>query len=517
MKYYGVVSAGHEDTARAAEIILRDGGNAFDAVVAAHFAACVCEPVLASLGGGGFLLAHPAHGRDAVYDFFAQTPRTRRPAEEIDFRPIDADFGETIQVFHIGLGSVAAPGTVKGIFSIYRDLCSLPVARLVEPAIMMAREGVTINAYQARIFKILKPILTASPEAMAIYASRAHPGGLLEMGEIFHAPDLADTLEQLVLEGERFFYEGEIAGLISTACRQNGGHLDRTDLASYESVKRIPLSLGYRGARILTNPPPSSGGILIGFALRLLEGLDIGQHEFGSAEHVGLLADVIDLTNRARVETHLEETGHPDGSRLLDPVFLKRYIREISGRAACLRGTTHMNVIDRHGNIAALTVSNGEGCGFILPGTGIMLNNMLGEEDLNPGGFHLWPENQRMTSMMAPTALFLPDHRRIALGSGGSNRLRTAILQVILNLVDFGLSLKEAVARPRVHYENGLLSVEGGFDLSRIKPLLERFPGHHLWNSTSMFFGGAHSAMIHAGRFEGAGDPRRAGVSITVT
>jgi len=516
MKPLGVVAAGHEETARAAELMLREGGNAFDAIVAAHFAACVAEPVLASLGGGGFLLAHTAAGTTEVYDFFVQTPGRQRPVDDMDFQPIAADFGTAQQEFHIGLGAIATPGTLKGLFAVQRELCSMPMARLMEPAVQLARDGVCVNGLQAYILQIVSPIYSATAGARDIFAGRRTSGGLIGEGEVLRQPQLADSLEALAREGDALFYEGEIADLISTACAQGGGHLSAADLSAYKVIKRPPLEIAYRDTRVLTNPPPSSGGILIAFALKLLEDAAPDRVDFGTAAYLDLLACTMELTNKARLDAHLEEAIHPDAERLLDADYLALYKEQIHGRAQCLRGTTQVSVIDKQGNIASLTVSNGEGCGHIVPGTGIMLNNMLGEEDLNPQGFHRWPLNQRMTSMMSPSLVLQPEGRSIALGSGGSNRIRSAILQVLINLIDFGMPPEEAVNRPRVHFEAGLLNVEGGLDALEVKKLLERYPRHKIWETHNLFFGGAHTVMHDAGQFTGAGDPRRGGVCLAV-
>jgi gamma-glutamyltranspeptidase/glutathione hydrolase len=175
-----------------------------------------------------------------------------------------------------------------------------------------------------------------------------------------------------------------------------------------------------------------------------------------------------------------------------------------------------MNVIDGQGNMATLSVSNGEGCGHIVPGTGIMLNNMLGEEDLNPHGFHCWQPDQRMTSMMSPSILRWPSGRIVATGSGGSKRIRTALVQLIINLVDHGMGVEEAVASPRIFYDDDLLSVEGGFEPGEVERLLQDYPNHQVWNEINLYFGGAHTVDRDGDTFHGAGDPRRGGVCIVV-
>lgn len=510
----GVVAAGHPLTAQAAETMLREGGNAFDAVVAAHFAACVAEPVLASVGGGGFLLARTAAGQTGVYDFFAHTPRRLRPPEELDFRPILADFGTAQQEFHIGLGSIATPGSVKGMFAVQAELCRLPMRDLVAPAVRLAKEGVPLNALQAYIFSIVAPIYTATPEAAALFAGASRK--TLAEGERYVNPALADLLESLALEGEDLFYRGEVAARIDTQCRDGGGLLTREDLARYELRRRAPLRVDYRGVRLLTNPPPAAGGILIAFALALLAEHELDRNRFGDEAQLARLAQVMALTRRARIETELDFEPQGAATRLLDPVLLARYRAEVRGRPAMRRGTTHISVADAEGNFASLTVSNGEGCGHLVPGTGFMLNNMLGEEDLNQRGFHRFPPDTRMSSMMAPSLLEFADGRRIALGSGGSNRIRSALLQVASNLVDFDMDLEAAVHAPRIHLEDRRLSVEGGHDVERLAALLEAYPEHEVWPDLNLFFGGVHAVEAGPRGVLGVGDPRRGGVSVVV-
>lgn len=513
-KIIGAVAAGHSVTAEAAASVLRAGGNAFDAVVAAHWCACVAEPVLTSLGGGGFLLAHAASGQTTLYDFFAQTPRRKRPVGDIDFHPIDADFGTTQQEFHIGYGSVAVPGTVRGLFSIHRDLCTLPMPALLETAIDLARRGICINHLQAYIFNVVKPIYLATPQAAQRFASRQQADSLVREGEILKLPELANTLEQLGREGERLFYSGDIATQIETACRDDGGHLSRDDLAAYRVIKRRPLAVNYRDARLLTNPPPSSGGLLIGFALKLVERLAGSEMDFSTPEAIAVLAEAMQSTNEARLESLANDCFD---KKLLEPDYVQQYLQRVQGRARAYRGTTHISVIDAQGNLAALTTSNGEGCGHMLGHSGIMLNNMLGEEDLNPHGFQHWQENQRLTSMMAPSVLQTGNGTRIALGSGGSNRIRSAILQVVSAIVDSGLSLEAAVQRPRIHYENALLNVEAGFDADVVSALDSLFDDIKCWPDRNLFFGGVHAVAHSRSGFDGYGDPRRGGVALRVS
>lgn len=507
----GVVAAGHENTAWAAEMMLREGGNAFDAIVAAQVAACAAEPMLTSLGGGGFLLAKPAGERPMVFDFFVHTPRHKRPPEALDLRSIEVDFGAARQAFHIGCGTIATPGCVKGMFEIHRRLCRMPMRELCAPAIEFAREGARMNDLLAYIASVVHPIYTASETTRAIFGGSG-PDGRLVVGDVVRQPALVDVLESLAIEGEDLFYRGEIARLIERECEQHGGLLTQEDLEHYRVELREPLITNYRDVKVMSNPPPSSGGILIAFALKLLDKTAIGSHPFGSVAHLHLLANAMRLTQKARIDTLLA-SGYLDAERLLDEGYLASYRRQIAGRTSASRGTTHISVIDQAGNVAALSCSNGEGCGVIVPKTGIMLNNMLGEDDLSPHGLHGWLEDQRMTSMMAPSIVLRPNAEVIATGSGGSNRIRTAILQVLINLIDFRLDVETAVCSPRIHLEGERLSLEGALDSEKLKSWLSTFPEHEIWPALNLFFGGVHTVMSADGKFQGAGDPRRGGVS----
>ena len=507
----GVVAAGHRETALAASEILKAGGNAFDAALTAMLCACVAEPILASPGGGGFLMAHPADSSPIVYDFFAQTPAARSPASETEFYPIKADFGTAHQIFHIGMGSIATPGFIRGLFSIHRDLCSLSLDELMAPAISLAKNGILVNSFQSLISQIISPILNATHESFLLNRSPNAAEKLISEDEIYKNPRLADFMETLVIEGEDLFYRGEAGRMLIEACEQNGGHLRDVDLGNYHMIKRRPLQFSYHGSKILTNPPPSLGGALIAFALGLLETQNLSQHSIDGFARLTGIAKTICLVQQARA----------DHTTDLDQLFTKEhkqhYLRSLHEGGICLRGTTHISIADMHGNLASMTLSNGEGSGYVIPGTGIMLNNMLGEEDLNPQGFQCWPCNRRMASMMAPTILLMNNGDIVVTGSGGSNRIRSAILQVISNLVDYQMPLENAVTQPRIHFEEGLLSLEPGFSEQIAHRLADEFPNQQHWDEKNLFFGGTHSVMRSiAGKFSGAGDERRGGVAIIV-
>ena len=269
MPYRGVVAAGHELTVRAAEIMFRTGGNAFDAILAAHLAACTAEPVLASLGGGGFMIAKPDGGEPVVYDFFVQTRPRKRPASELSFRPILANFGTAQQQFHIGQGTIATPGSVKGIFQIHRDLGSLPITEIAAPAIQYARDGVTLNPTQAYVFRITRPIFLATADECRkrarSFASRN-----------WRAPssDSRSKASKCLPRRDCSRHRRSVPRAGRTADAGRSGVLP--------DCQAPPLVAEYRGARVMTNPPPSSGGVLIAFALELLKASLPTAVEFGT-------------------------------------------------------------------------------------------------------------------------------------------------------------------------------------------------------------------------------------------
>ena len=496
----GAVACGHPVTAAAAAEVLRDGGNAFDAVVAAQCAACVCEPILASLAGGGFLLARPAGGEPVVYDFFVQTPVAKRAPGRLDFYDVEVDFGGVRQAFHIGVGAAATPGYVRGLFDIQAELCRLPMARLMQPAIDAARAGVRVTSLQAYMMHTVAPICCANEDVRGVYAGGGkHPLG---EGDILRQPELADSFEALRDEGADAFYAGAMAASLVELCDE-GGQIRQEDLSGYRTIRRKPLVLRYRGAQIATNPLPSAGGVLVALTLGLLEDTE-PQTE---TERIANLADAMRLTNHARLES--------DATAQFDAELVARYRDAMRARAQAWRGTTHISIADREGNLASMTVSNGEGCGRFIPGTGIVLNNMLGEEDINPGGFHSWTPDTRLASMMAPTLVETAD-RRLVLGSGGSKRIRSAIVQAVDHLVRAGSSPETAVVAPRLHVEGDLLNLESGFSPETESALASAFADVEHWGRTNLFFGGVHMAGERDGGFLAVGDPRRGGTGIVV-
>ena len=486
-----------------------------DAAVAAVLTSFVAESPLTGLGAGGFMLVHDPGRGDALLDFFVEVPGHTVGERRSELVPIPVYFSpDSPQVFNVGAASCGVPGTAAGLAEALERFGSVPLAELVREPARLAREGVEVNAQQAFIFQILDPILTHQPEGKAIYAPA---GRILSEGEVFRFPELGDALERYGAEGPDPFYRGEVARRVSEWVIERGGTLGEDDLAGYEPREREPVSARYRGRDMLTNPPPSSGGLLIAFALGLLdlvgssdvasvvaameeaqvartEGFFHGLYEEGFVAEFLTPARFEEAAARMRAGTRPAEPGH-------------------DGPADRLGSTTHITAVDGDGRCAAVTCSNGTGSGVIVPGTGVHVNNMLGEEDLNPLGFHVTPPGRRVPSMMSPTVVLRDGALEAGLGSGGSNRIRSAVLQTIIRVIAEGMDAQDAVSAPRVHYEAGAVQVEPGVDEQGLDTLARR--GYQLvrWDDRNLFFGGVHAVVrdLDTGELSGGGDPRRGG------
>lgn len=512
----GVIAAGSDITAAAGAEILERGGNAVDAAVAACLACAAGEPTLTSLAGGGMLLHRDgASGKVTACEFFSNAPGLggAPPKEALDFFPVEVDFGPTTQTFYVGAASAAVPGAIPGLFSALERWGTLPLAEVIEPACASLREGVVLGAWHARAAALLTPILLHTDKGRAQFGVGDR---LMAEGDRYRCPGLADTLEQMAKEGWRTIYDGPMReAMLAVNGKQAGGMLSAADLDAYEVVFREPLVFEYRGRRVYTNPPPGAGGELIALMLQLLETQDLEGVTFGSDEHVRLMTHAMRVAEEARLVP-----GGVDISKASIERWCARYAGAIDEP---LRGptspggsnsTTHVSVIDGAGNAATVTYSYGEGNGYLIGDTGIMMNNLMGEEDLFPNGFHSWPKGERLRTMMSPTIVECRDRGVVAMGTGGANRIRTAIVQVISNLADHQMSVQDATHAPRVHFEDGVLNVET-FERHDQGQSLEVLGAPHMvaFPEPNLFFGGVHLVRRgHDGTITGAGDPRRGGV-----
>jgi len=385
-------------------------------------------------------------------------------------------------------------------------LGSLPLSRILEPAIQTAKSGAIINNAHEYLFKILDPILSHTKAGEILFKPN---GKTIKAGERFKNPDFANYLEQIIIEGSKFLYHGDMTDKIDVFM-EDGGLLTKEDFSNYEVIERTPLKTDFNGKTIITNPMPSPGGTLIAFALKI-----ISQKFPGKEIDNRLLTLVMRSAQTARSEIMSAKNRTGSLAEILGPNYFKRYLdlfdseiflkpnKEKPGSGS----TTHMSVIDSQGNAASVTTTNGEGCGYIIPDTGIMMNNILGEEDLNPDGFHNWETTKRMETMMSPTIVIGDFGPELVLGSGGSNRIRSAIKQVILNKFTKNMNLEEAIQAPRIHLEENIIHCESGINTAK---LIFPWSTIHHWHEKNLFFGGVNAVTPT----NAVGDPRRSGYGL---
>ena len=501
------------------------GGSATDAAVATAFALAVVHPSAGNIGGGGFLLHRPARGEAVVYDFRETAPAAASPTMFLREGRYDEDR------HHRGHLSVGVPGSVAGLHLAWQDGGRIPWERLLEPAIALAREGFIVSDGLARSLREVLPRMAPYPAAVAQFS---RDGVAYEMGDLLEQPDLAKTLERIANEGPEGFYEGPVARLVEKEMQAGGGLLTREDLRSYQAKRRAPLRGSYRGYDVLAAPPPTSGGVVLLQMLNVLEGFDLRAMGFGSADYVHHLAEAMRraFADRAR---HL---GDPDFvkdmplGRLISREYAAGLRATISDRAsgsspssfewaAESPETTHVSVVDADRNVVALTTTleDGYGSRIVVPGAGFLLNNEMGDFNAGPGltddkgligtAPNLAGPGRRMLSSMTPTVLTRNDRPFLAIGSPGGRTIPNTVLQVILNVVDFGMNVQEAIDAPRIHHQwlpDVLRFERQGFSPDTLALLAAR--GHRLDERESQGVAEGILVNVREGLVEGGYDRR---------
>lgn len=478
------ISAGHQATLNTAKEILHAGGNAFDAAVAAHLTMFVSEPCMASAGGGGFALTYQANKGVRFLDFFCQTPKSKRSLNEINFFPIEVDFGKDTEQFYVGAASVAIPGTMAGLFYLQEHLGTMPFNRLAEIPISQAKEGVALDTFQEIDFGLLEPILTLHSEGKELFTQ---DGALKKKGDKIYLPAMADFLSFLGEEGLAGFYQGEIGKQIAETNQNQGGHLTRADFEAYTVNEMEALPFYFKKKRIYTANKPSLGGVLLGNFLG-------GIKEEGKNKVIQRLnQNLLDVPYQLAAFDGREKTN---------------LAANWSGSTST-KGTSHFNILDKWGNAISLTTSIGEGNGTFIKDTQMQLNNMLGELFLLPNGAHSWEPDTRLNSMMSPT-MVVNEYQNLELimGSGGASRIPFAIGQTLHSIFEKGLSLKEAIYAPRMHFHENKLQAEYAEAFSTL-PIED----YKTWDQVHMFFGGVNAIRKSEQIIESEADPRRYGVA----
>ncbi len=517
----GAIAAGHPVTAAAGADVLAAGGNAIDACIAAGAASWSAESTVTGIGGAGFLLAHDARtGETVAFDFFAAVPgigwdRPRSPMHDVVLQ-----FGGGTQLFHVGSASCAVPGIPAGLTAAHRRFGRMPWKELMLPAARLARDGIEVTAEHASLHTLLDGVMSYQPACAASFQPEGRP---LREGELQYNAALADTIERLAENGADEFVTGETAQAIVEEMRSTGGSITAEDLASYEAIERTPLRVGFRGRELFLNPPPASGGALVAHTLAVLD-------RFAPIEDPWDLEGVVKLIGALRaaqaVRTPAFERALYDGTAgamLLDDAAVQAgvVLAEQGGghplEPAGAPNTTHISVIDAAGNAASMTTTTGCGAGIFAGDTGVHLNNMLGETDLMVKSMELRP-GARLTSMMTPMIGFRAGERRpsVTIGSSGSARLRSSIVQVLVHVFDHGLALDDATEYPRIHPQGAAIECEAGVPKHLMDELESRGEQIVRWPQRNGYFGGAQVVLEQDGALMAAGDPRRGGSGVVV-
>ncbi|MEJ7796239.1 MAG: gamma-glutamyltransferase [Nocardioides sp.] len=494
-----VAATGHQALAAGLEVA-RDGGNAVDAALAAAFVSMSTEPGLVSLAGGCYLSVWPAGGEPVVVDGNVEMPGRGLPADRLGsgVREVVTSYGGGVTM-HAGAGSVATPGTVQACALVHEHHARLPWERLMRPAERAARQGYPTSHAGARYLQLVAADLFApDPDAYAILTN--DDGELLAGGETTTNHELADVLAQLGRDGASLFTAGAVGRALVDQMAAAGGLVTAEDLTAYRPVERPAHRIEADDWDIAINPPPSVGGPMLAVMLGELARRD--QWDWSDAIEIQRAV----LGYRAAVHDRSWNL-EADGRALLEEVAA-RGLGAVRGSGS----TAHISTVDEDGTACAITMSSGYGAGLAVPGTGILLNNCLGENELNPHGLHAVAPGTRLASNMAPTTGRTADGRVLAIGSPGADRITTALMLVLGQGTLHGADLQHAISRPRVHLRLGpdgfSAEYERDADLAAAVAA-SGVPGHE-YPDPHMYFGGVGAALLgDGGILEAAGDQRR--------
>jgi gamma-glutamyltranspeptidase / glutathione hydrolase len=490
------IAAGNQLSAKAAAEVGAAGGNAVDACLASAIMAWVAEPFMASLGGSGFIIVRTGDGNSDVFDGNNAMPLGVGPDTTLT-RIFVPDYANGLYT-GIGGGAVAVPGIVAALESAWKAYGRVEWSALFEPAIAAARDGIAFPRTSAYYLSVTwTRIWSLYPESKRLFGSDDGP---VKEGDRFVQPELADALDLIASNGAKAIYGGSLGDALIDAVHADGGSLASDDLLRYRAERRVPISTPAFGWTIEANPPPAVGGAVLVHMLSLLEGANL-------ADPVARLRAIVDAEGAAigyRTERY-EDPGEVAGA-------LEQALSQLRSTRASSGSTSHMSTSDSEGQVCAVTESNGYGSGLIAQG--VLLNNTLGEEELNPrGAFGLSP-GSRCHSNMTPTVATGGD-LCVALGSPGADRIVGAIAQTLVAMAVDGASLAQAVARPRAHVQHRpdgpVLCFEPGLPAQELGLPLDAYPEPH------MFFGGVQAASVDAtGKVDAAHDPRRSGATAFV-
>ncbi len=499
------ISASSRTAAEAGARVADGGGNAVDAAIAATITAIISDPGIIGPGAGAFVTVCPEEGSPVVIDGYAAMPGIGSEASPDGFgERVHMEYGGGMDTL-VGPSSVAVPGVWAGLGEAAERFGSRSWAELLEPAIDTARAGFPFSGVsEAYLAYAHEPIYDREVESFD--ALHRADGSRVADGDLIQISGLAQSLEVIAGEGPESFYTGSIGGRLAAMMQERGGLVTAQDLESYSAVVREPIMIEVAGWEIATNPAPAIGGAVLA-AMMLL--IDASGFTDWSASGVRLMADVQRsvLAYRADVLDGAADRAAA-AANLLDRARFGDH-RRLNESAS----TVHVSAVDTAGQACAITTSAGYGSGVMIPGTGLWLNNSLGEVELFPRGMDGFAPGDRLPSNMAPTVARGSNGTVLAVGSPGASRITTALAQVLINYMSLGMSVTEAVGHARVHVEvfggKPAIAHEPGIPVKAFDDFtIRRFP------DLSMYFGGVELAMYDpaAGLFE-ATDPRRSGAT----
>lgn len=498
------VSAASRPGADAGAAVADAGGNAVDAAVAATVTGMISDPGIIGPGAGCFVTVWPESGDPVVIDGYAAMPGLGGRHAEFFGDRVHMEYGGGMDTL-VGPSSVAVPGVWAGVGKAAERFGAVPWGTIMEPAIELAATGFRLSGVsEAYLSYAHDAIYDRTPDSFS--ALHHTDGSRLADGDTVRIDGLADSLRTIALEGPSCFYTGSIGRRLLEAMGEWGGSITAEDLESYEAIEREPIVVEIDGWRVATNPAPAIGGAVLA-AMLLLAGKG-GFKEWSSAG-ARALAEVQRSVLAYRAG-HLD--GTPDAPTAVSVLLEKARLGDYRGLISS-PSTIHVSAVDTGGLACSITTSAGYGSGVMIPGTGLWLNNCLGEVELFPKGMEVFAPGDRLASNMAPTIAAGPDGAVMAIGTPGASRITTSLAQVLINYVAFGMSVTEAVEHPRLHVEvfNGepTIAYEPGIEIGAFDDFsLRRFP------DLSMYFGGVGLAMYDsaAGLFEVA-DSRRTGAT----
>lgn len=474
-KSQAAASGGNREVIETALSIMDNGGNAVDGAIGAYLMACISEPCMASLAGGALILLGDASGNVKCLDGFCNTPKHKCSVPNLDYFPIEVDFGDAKETFYGGLGAVAVPKISKALYDLHENYGHMPLPEVAHPAIQSARSGVALSDFQSHDLVLLSTVFKNDPILRDIFYDNDQ---LIKAGSPVVMNEFSDFLSYWANSKSDDFYLGEFGKSLLELSRNYGGHICRDDLKHVEAKWTSPKASQLGDFTLVTPGSPSFGAYLIRQALQNYK----GSHQKLTPQ--SLVRGILEISTSSK----LEFTGF---SNLM------------------ARGTSHFNVMDKKGDFVAMTYTIGEGSGRVVPGTGVHLNNMLGEMSLMPGGSHSWVPGKAMATMMSPLALFSQNCEKILLaGSGGASRIPTALLQTILQWVNSTDQINEVIHMPRIHFDGELWQVEPGF---HAVDLLDSTGPVNVWAEPNMYFGGVHAIVKAMDYVHAVGDQRRSG------